>query len=45
MLWLIWIALMLAVPLCAGMGIWFQLNREANDAPVVQLNPDESIPA
>ena len=43
MLWLIWIALMLAVPVLAGMVVWLQLNREANEAPMVQVVTEEGL--
>ena len=29
MLWLIWIAMMLAVPSLAGLWVWLRLHREA----------------
>jgi hypothetical protein len=32
MQWLIWIGLMLAVPVLAGIEIWLRLNREARAA-------------
>ena len=35
MLWLIWIALMLAVPAAAGLQVWFQLRRVPADAPAL----------
>jgi hypothetical protein len=34
MLWLIWIALMLAVPAIAGIGMWLELRREQPSEPV-----------
>lgn len=45
MLWLIWIALMLAVPVFAGMNVWLQLNRESNDAPIAHMNSEDGLSA
>lgn len=45
MLWLIWIVLMLAVPVFAGMNVWLQLSREANDPPIAQMNSDDGFSA
>jgi hypothetical protein len=33
MLWLIWIAMMLLVPIAAGVQVWLQLRREPADVP------------
>lgn len=33
MLWLIWIALMLLVPMVAGVHVWFELHQQPADAP------------
>lgn len=45
MLWLIWIVIMLAVPVFAGMNVWYQLNRESLEVNVAQPHADESISA
>jgi hypothetical protein len=34
MLWLLWIAIMLLVPVFAGVQVWWQVNRPTADAPV-----------
>jgi hypothetical protein len=33
MLWLIWIAMMLIVPVAAGVHVWFQLHRAPAEGP------------
>lgn len=43
MLWLIWIVIMLAVPVFAGMSVWFQLNRESNDSQATPVRAEEAI--
>lgn len=45
MLWLIWIAIMLAVPVFAGMKVWLQLNRESHDLPASPVRPEDGLSA
>lgn len=45
MLWLIWIVIMLAVPVFAGMNVWHQLNRESLEVKAAQAHADERISA
>ena len=32
MLWLIWIAMMLLVPVIAGVKVWFNIHRKQSDS-------------
>lgn len=45
MLWLIWIAIMLAVPVMAGVDIWIRLHREAAEVQAASSRTDESVSA
>jgi hypothetical protein len=45
MLWLIWIAIMLVVPVVAGLDVWFRLNREAHEAQASGARPDDGLSA
>ncbi len=40
MLWLIWIAMMLAVPVVAGVQVWMNLRNESSEPA---LNQEEII--
>jgi hypothetical protein len=33
MLWLIWIAIMLLVPMLAGVHVWFEIQQQPADTP------------
>lgn len=45
MLWLIWIVIMLAVPVFAGMSVWLQLNRESNETQPAPMHSEDGISA
>ena len=45
MLWLIWIVIMLAVPVFAGLDVWFKLHREGIESQAAPVRTDESVSA
>ena len=45
MLWLIWIVIMLAVPVFAGIDVWFRLHREGSEPQAAPVRTDESASA
>ena len=40
MLWLIWIAVMLATPVIAGVAVWWQTHAQPVEAPVSEPQSD-----
>ena len=45
MLWLIWIGMMLAVPVFAGLDVWRRLQREARQSQATPTRPEEIVSA
>jgi len=46
MLWLIWIAIMLLVPMLAGVHVWFEIHQQPAEAPAATSRsvPSDSQP-
>jgi hypothetical protein len=42
MLWLIWIAVMLATPVIAGITVWWQTHVQPAEVPLVEPQSDVS---